>query len=180
MAQGATIYVFQVALADSDRGVYETLDLRIARHPSEAADHMLARLIAYCLEYTEGIVFSSGISDPDEPAIGVRDLVGRLRTWIDVGAPEAARLHRAGKVADRVVVYSHKDPAPWLARLAGERIHRAAALEIYALDREWLAGVERRLERRMQFALTVAARHLYWSIGAETLSGAIAPLLIPV
>jgi uncharacterized protein YaeQ len=180
MAQGATIYVFQVALADSDRGVYENLDLRLARHPSEAADHMLARLVAYCLEYTEGIAFSSGISDPDEPAIAVRDLVGRLRTWIDVGAPEAARLHRAGKAADRVVVYSHKDPVQWLARLAGEKIHRAAALEIFALDRDWLGGVEDRLERRMQFALTVAARHLYLSIGAETLSGGIEPCAVPV
>jgi uncharacterized protein YaeQ len=180
MAQGATIYVFQVALADSDRGVYENLDLRLARHPSEAPDHMLARLVAYCLEFTEGIAFSSGISEPDEPAIAVRDLVGQLRTWIDVGAPEAARLHRAGKAADRVVVYSHKDPAQWVGRLTGEKIHRAAALEIYALDRDWLAGVQGRLERRMQFALTVAARHLYLSIGAETLSGGIEPIAVPV
>jgi uncharacterized protein YaeQ len=179
MAQGATIYVFQIALADSDRGVYETLDLRLARHPSEAADHMLARLVAYCLEYTEGIAISSGLSAPDEPAIAVRDLVGQLRTWIDVGAPEAERLHRAGKAADRVVVYSHKDREQFLARLAGAKIHRAEALELYALDRDWLAGVERLLERRMQFALTVAARHLYLSIGAETLSGAIERIAMP-
>jgi uncharacterized protein YaeQ len=180
MAQGATIYVFQVALADSDRGVYETLDLRLARHPSEASDHMLARLVAYCLEYTEGIAFSSGISDPDAPAIAVRDLVGRLRSWIDVGAPDAERLHRAGKAADRVAVYTHKDREQFLARLTGARIHRAAALELYALDREWLGGVERLLERRLQFALTVASRHVYLSIGSQTLSSVIEPIAIAV
>ena len=91
MALSATIYVFTVRLADADRGVYETLTLRMARHPSETAEFLLTRLLAYCLEYTEGIVFSKGLSDPDQPAIAVRDLTGVLQTWIDIGAPEAAR-----------------------------------------------------------------------------------------
>ena len=34
MALGATIHVFDIALANSDRGVYESLELRVARHPS--------------------------------------------------------------------------------------------------------------------------------------------------
>jgi uncharacterized protein YaeQ len=80
MALSATIYVFTVRLADADRGVYETLTLRMARHPSETAEYLLTRLLAYCLEYTEGIVFSKGLSDPDEPAIAVRDLTGVLQT----------------------------------------------------------------------------------------------------
>jgi uncharacterized protein YaeQ len=176
MAQGATIHVFQIELAHSDRGVYETLDLRVARHPSEAADHLLARVIAYCLEYAPGIGFSKGLSDPDEPAIAVRDLAGGLTAWIDVGAPDAARLHRAGKLAARVAVYTHKDPVQLIARLRGERIHRAESLELYALDRDWLAALERGLERRMQFALTVASRHLYLSLGAQTLESAVATL----
>ncbi len=173
MALGATIYVFGVALANSDRGIYETLELRVARHPSEAADHLLTRVFAYCLEYTEGISFSNGLSDPASPAIAVRDLTGNLRTWIDVGTPDAARLHRAGKAAPRVVVYTHKDPAQFLARLSGERIHRLEALELYAMDRAWLAQVENLLERRMKFSLTVAAQHLYLSIGTETLACSI-------
>jgi uncharacterized protein YaeQ len=173
MALGATIYVFEIELANADLGVYEHLDLRVARHPSERADHLLARLIAYCLEYTEGIAFSKGLSDSDEPAIAVRDLTGSLRSWIDVGLPEAPRLHRASKAAPRVAVYTHKDPAQLLSRLGGEKIHRAAELELYALDRDWLAALERRLERRMQFTLTVSAQHLYLSLGTETLTGRV-------
>ncbi|MGA2709119.1 MAG: YaeQ family protein [Steroidobacteraceae bacterium] len=170
MALGATIYVFEIELANSDREVYEKLELRVARHPSEAADYLLTRVLAYCLEYTEGISFSNGLFDSDAPAIAVRDLTGNLRTWIDVGTPEAARLHRAGKAASRVVVYTHKDSAQFLARLSGERIHRIEELELYAMDRAWLAEVERLLERRMKFSLTVAAQHLYLSIGTKTLS----------
>src|SRR6202035_2459910 len=102
MALGATIYVFNIDLADSDRGVYQPLELRLARHPSESETYFLTRVLAYCFEYGEGIAFSNGLSEPDEPSIAIRDLTGALQVWIDVGSPEAARLHRAGKAAPRV------------------------------------------------------------------------------
>ena len=173
MALSATVYNFKIELADSDRGVYAPLDLRVARHPSETEDHLLTRVLAYCLEYSEGISFSNGLSDSDQPAISVRDLTGALRVWIDVGAPEAARLHRAAKLAPRVAVYTHKNPEQLAARLSAEKIHRAEALELYAVDRDWLAALTARLERRMEFALTVADRHVYLSLGAETMTFAI-------
>jgi uncharacterized protein YaeQ len=173
MALSATIYVFTVRLADADRGVYETLTLRMARHPSETAEFLLTRMLAYCLEYTEGIAFSKGLSDPDDPAIAVRDLTGRLQTWVEVGAPEAARLHKASKSAARVVVYAHRDIEPLLARLNGGRIHRARELELYLMDRALLAALVARLERRMEFDLAVTDRTLYVSLGEETLSGSI-------
>jgi uncharacterized protein YaeQ len=173
MALSATIYVFTVRLADADRSVYETLTLRVARHPSETADYLLTRLLAYCLEYAEGIAFSKGLSDPDEPAIAVRDLTGVLQTWIDIGAPEAARLHKASKAARRVVVYAHRDIDSWLARLAGERVHRGADLEIAVMDRELLAAMVARLERRMEFDLAVSDHTLYVSLGDETLTGTL-------
>ena len=158
VAQGATIHVFTVRLADADRGVFESLELRVARHPSETAEYLLTRVLAYCLEYTEGIAFTKGLSDADEPAITVRDLAGALRSWIEVGAPEAPRLHTASKAAPRVAVYTHKDAAALAARLGGERIHRSEALEIYGVDRELLAALSARLERRMEFDLSVARR----------------------
>ena len=173
MAVGATVYAFTVRLADADRGVYETLSLRVAQHPSENADFLLTRLLGYCLEYTEGIAFSKGLSDPEQPAISVRDMTGTLVSWIDIGTPDAARLHRAGKAAPRVVVYAHRDVEPWLARLNGERIHRAEAVEIYLMDRALLGALSARLERRMDFDLAVSERNLYLSFADATLSGAI-------
>jgi uncharacterized protein YaeQ len=173
MALGATIYVFNIELADSDRGVYQPLQLRVARHPSESEEYFLTRVLAYCLEYTEGISFSNGLFDPDEPTIAVRDLTGVLGAWIDVGAPEAARLHRASKAAPRVAVYTHKDGDQLAARLSLERIHRVEALELYALDRHWLAELAAKLVRRMEFSLTVAERHVYLSLGGDTLSSVV-------
>ncbi len=173
MALSSTIYVFTVRLADADRGVFETLNLRLAQHPSESAEYLVTRLLAYCLEYDEGIAFSRGLSDPDEPAIMVRDLTGALQAWVEVGMPEAARLHKAGKSARRVAVYAHRDVGPWLARLAGERIHRAESVDIVAVDRTLIAALTARLERRMELDLSVAERHLYLALGDETLSGTL-------
>lgn len=170
MALGATIYVFNVELADSDRGVYETLEIRAAQHPSETADYLLTRVLAYCLEYTDGIAFSKGLSDPDEPTISVRDLTGTLLAWIEIGTPDADRLHRASKAAPRVAVYCHKDAEHLASRLRAEKIHRMEALELYAIDRAWLGELVKKLARRMNFQLTVAERHLYLTVGEETLT----------
>jgi uncharacterized protein YaeQ len=168
LALGATIYTFDIELADADRSVYETLNLRVAQHPSETADYLLTRVLAYCLEYAEGIAFSKGLSDPDDPAISVRDLTGALQAWVDIGLPEPERLHKASKAAPRVAVYTHKDPAQWLVKLADAKIHRADKLAVYAFDREWLAQLVARLERRMQFSLARSEGEIYLTAGDTT------------
>jgi uncharacterized protein YaeQ len=173
MAQGAVMYTADVELADSDRNVYESLSIKLARHPSESEAYLAARLIAYLLEFAPGIEFSRGVSDPDEPAIAVRDLTGAIRTWIDVGLPDAARLHKASKAATRVAVYTHRDPAQLLKQLAGETIHRADALELYAIDRPLIEAFVARLDRRVAFSLSVSDRELYLSIGSENLTGRV-------
>ena len=176
MALGATIYNFDIELADTDRHVYESLALRVARHPSESEEYLVTRLLAYLLEFTEGIEFSRGVSEPDEPTIAVRDLTGALASWIDIGTPDAARLHRASKAAGRVAVYTHKEPTQFLKQLAGEKIHNAEALELYALDRALVAALVARLERRVAFSLSISDRELYVSIGADNLTGTVVRL----
>ena len=176
MALTATIYNFDVELADSDREVYESLALRVAQHPSESGEYLIARVLAYLLEYREGIEFSRGVSEPDEPAIVVRDLTGAITTWIEVGTPDAARLHKASKAARRVAVYTHKDPAQFLRQLAGERIHNSDALELYAIDRALVGALVARLDRRVAFSVSVTDREVYVSIGAENLTGAVVRL----
>lgn len=179
MALTATIYNFDVQLSDTDRNVYETLALRLARQPSETAEFLLTRTLAYCLEYAEGIAFSRGLAEPDEPAIAVRDLTGALQVWIDIGTPEAARIHKASKAADRVAIYTHKDPASLLQKLGSERIHRAEEVEIWAIDRGLLAALAERLDRRLALDLTVTDRHLFVTLGDATFSGVLTRVALP-
>jgi len=176
VALTATIYNFDIDLADSDRAVYETLALRVAQHPSESDEYLITRVLAYLLEYVEGIEFSRGVSDPDEPIIAIRDLTGKIQSWIDIGTPEAARLHKASKATARVVVYCHKDPAQWLKQLDDVTIHRAASMELYTIERTLIAKLVSQLTRRMKFAVSITDREFYISIGSENLTGHVTRL----
>jgi len=180
VALSSTIFFFEIDLAHADRGVYEQLSLRVARHPSESDEFLIARVFAYCLEYTEGIEFSRGLSEADEPPVAVRDLTGAMLTWIDVGTPSADRLHRASKSVPRVVVYVHKDGRQWLSDLSTSAIHRREELELYAFDRPLIAGMVARLERRMSFALSVDDRELFVAFSNGNLSGTLTRLANPL
>lgn len=177
MALSSSIFTFEIDLADADRGVYDHLDLRVARHPSESDEFLVARVLAYCLEFTDGIAFSRGLSDADDPPIAVRDLTGTLQVWIDIGTPSVERLHRASKSSPRVVVYIHKDHAQWLASLEGAKIHRAADLELRAIDRGLIRELAAGLERRMSFALSVAESEVFVSLADRTVSGKVARIV---
>jgi uncharacterized protein YaeQ len=127
-------------------------------------------VLAYCLEHAEGIEFSRGLAEPDEPALSVRDLAGNVRVWIEIGAPDAKRLHRATRAAPRVVVYTHKDPVQIVRQLEGSRIHRSESIELYAIEREFLAAVAPHLARRTAFALSVNEGHIYLTIDGVQLT----------
>jgi uncharacterized protein YaeQ len=53
------------------------------------------------------------------------------------------------------------------------------ALELYALDPAWLAVLGQRLERRMNFSLTIAEQHVYLSLGDDTFPCVIERIAIP-
>ncbi len=176
MALTATVYNFDVQLSDVDRNVYEAFSIRAAQQPSETAEYLVTRVLAYCLEYTEGIAFTKGLAEPDTPAVEVRDLTGALKAWIEVGSPDAARLHKASKASPHVAVYTFKDPEKLAAQLSGEKIHRANELKLYGIDPDLIAAFVARLERRTSIDLAVTDKHLYLTIAGETIEGAVKPV----
>jgi len=173
VALTATVFNFDIDLTDTDRGCYETLALRVAQHPSESDEYLIARVLAYCLEYAEGIAFSSGVSSPDDPTLSVRDLTGTILLWVEIGLPDPARLHKASKAAQRVAIYTHKDPGQWLRQIAGERIHRAEAIGLFEFDRTFVAALVSRLTRRMALSLSIADGHILIAIGDDVVESDI-------
>ncbi len=173
MALSATIRRFEIDLADSDRGLYEALDLRVAQHPSESERFLVARVLARVLEHGEGVNFSRGLSSDDEPALWQRDLRGDLQAWIEVGSPSTDRLHKASKACRRVAVYTWKAPEQLAADLAEARVHRADQIEIRALDPALLDAIAATLDRTNRWALSVTGGTLYLSIGTASFEGAV-------
>lgn len=177
MGLTATLYRFAIELANSDRGVYETLDLRVARHPSEGVAFLLVRVLAYCCEYAEGITFSKGgISSVDEPAISIHDLTGARLAWIEVGAPSADRLHRAAKATPRVALYSDRSLAMLRTALAGERIHRASRIPVTVFPPAFLADLEKHLERTVSWDMSISDGHLYVTTSGKAFDAELAPV----
>ncbi len=180
MAQTSTLYTFDISLSNVDRGVYQSLCLQLARHPSETIGYMVTRLFARCLEHCEGISFSKGLADADEPAVWAHDLTGALTLWIEVGAPSAEKLHRASKLGIPVVVYTHKDPDWLLGELRRREIFNAAEIRIYAIPSSFIDAVSIFVERRTQLALSLSEGQLYVDIGGQNLSTELIALSLSI
>jgi uncharacterized protein YaeQ len=173
VALSATVYRFQIDLSDVDRGVYQPLDLRVARHPSESMHYLLTRVIAYALLFEEGIAFGKGLSATDEPALWVKDLQGNLRAWVDLGTPSADRLHKASKASPRVVVFTQHDPRLLIREAESRPIHKAEQIEVYALDPAFLDRLAELTDRNARWTLLRNDGLLYVTVGEETVSGPV-------
>jgi uncharacterized protein YaeQ len=176
MALSATVHRLKLQVSDSDRNVYEALDLRLARHPSETAAYLVTRALAYGLSVEEGLTFSHGLSHADEPALWVKTPDGRTTRWIEIGAPAAERLHRASKACARVVVFCHHDPELLLRELRGKTIHRAEHLELYAVEPTLIGALAEKLERSMEWELVRSGGQLYVTADGAVHEGALTRL----
>jgi uncharacterized protein YaeQ len=168
MAQPSVVYRFQIELSDSDRGVYRSLEFRAARHPSETEILFAARVVAYCLNAQEGLEIMPGISSPDEPALRVLAPTGSMALWVDVGMPDARRLHKASKLGAEVRVYLHKEPYHYLKDLEGERIHRKNQIRCFSFRAGFLEAIGRKFERDQSASCVVTGGTLFWDQNGVT------------
>ncbi|HEX6272646.1 MAG TPA: YaeQ family protein [Polyangiaceae bacterium] len=172
MAPNATLYRLEIDLSDVDRSTYALLELRPARHPSESMRYLVTRTLAYCLSYEEGIAFSKGgLSSTDEPPVLVRDPLGILVAWIDVGTPSAERVHKASKAARRVEIYGASELDDLRAEASAGRIHRASDIDVWTFAVSFLDALEARFERNLTLALVRTEGQLYVTVAGATLEG---------
>jgi uncharacterized protein YaeQ len=166
LAQSTTLYRFHIDLSDVDQGLYKTLDLRLAMHPSESNAYLVTRLIAYVLNEREFLEFApEGLGDPDAPAISIRTSGGDIPLWIEIGNPSARKLHKAAKAARQVKVYTYKDPAVLLKDIRENKVFHAESIEIYSIDPRFLDTLASRLERKNSWGVILHEGTLNISIG---------------
>ena len=165
MAQGATIYNFDVNLSDMDRNIYEQLALRVAQHPTETMEYLLTRILAYCLAFGESI----GTTGGQEPAVIARDAMGHITLWVEVGMPDADKLHKASKAADRLVIYTHRDPANVKNNLRNKTVYNADQIQLFSFEYGLLNKLIARTERRTIWDLSITEGQIYLTVGGETI-----------
>lgn len=173
MAKTATVYRLNLELSDVDRNVYQTLDFRVAQHPSEGLDRVVARILAYALLYEEGLEFGRGISDADEPDLWSHDLTGQLLHWIEVGTPSAERIHLASKKAAKMSIVCHKRPEALSREVGGRRIHNADAIAVRYLDPLFVDQLAKHLDRTSSWVVVHTDGELNVTIGSESFASAV-------
>ena len=171
MAQKATIFRAELAVADMDRQHFATHVLTLARHPSETDERMMVRLLAFALNADDALAFGRGLSTEDEGDLMQRDLTGAIVRWIDVGLPDERSLRKASGRAERVIVYAYGGRAVdlWWAknRETLERLPNFAAFDVPVEASEALAKLAR---RTMQLQCTVQDGHVWFSNATETVA----------
>lgn len=169
MAQPSIVYRASIQLSDIDRGLYEPLQFTVARHPSETEERLLARILAYALCYEPELTFTKGVGAGDEPDLWLKGPDGRVKLWIEVGLPDAERLVKASRHSEQVVLCAYgSSRAIWekqhLPKLAG-----ISNLTVISLDQLFLGQLSKRLQRSINWELTVTEGALYLAINGETL-----------
>jgi uncharacterized protein YaeQ len=165
------LYHFQLELSDVDRSLYESLDFRLAQHPSETGPYLLSRALGYALSYQEGLEFSTaGLSDPDAPAMRSAGVHGTTDLWIEIGNPSAKKLHKASKAARRVVVYTYKNPDVLMEDIRLNAVHRADEIKIYAFESKFLQSLEAQLEKNNRWSVLFQQGQLDVSGGGFSLT----------
>ncbi len=147
MALKATIYKADLQVADMDRHYYADHALTIARHPSETDERMMVKVLMYALHATEGIAFTKGLFDVDEPEVWVRDLTGSIRLWIDIGQPDETRLRKACNRADQVIAVCFASSADvWWKNIETKltRLNNLTVLQLPADTSQALAALAQR------------------------------------
>lgn len=148
MALPSKLFRFKIELSDLEKATYQSLDFRVAQHPSESLTYMLTRVLAYALSFEEGIEFSpAGLGDPDVACIRVMTMGGNQKVWIEIGNPSARKIHKASKAASKVKIYTYKDPQVLLNELNSEPIHRKDELEVFSISSKFLDQLEKQIQK---------------------------------
>ena len=167
-----TLYKFQIELSDIPGARYETLDFRVAQHPSESLPYLLTRVLAYALNYQEDLTFApTGLHDPDAAAMSVPATNGGVQMLIEIGNPSARKLHKAMKTARMVKVYTYKNPHKMIEEIITEKVHRAQEIEIYSLPATFLSEIEPLLKRDNRWGVLFNDGTITLQVGDVSISG---------
>jgi uncharacterized protein YaeQ len=173
MALPSTIYRASIELSDLDRQVYQQLQVTVAKHPSETEQRMLARLLAYALCYEEELAFTKGVGSGDEPDLWAKGPDGRVRLWVEVGLPDPERLAKSCRHVERAALFAFgTGMTRWLPQHQ-QKLGQIQNLTVIGIDNDFLAKLAEKLERSINWSLTVTEGALYLTVAGESIESTL-------
>lgn len=186
MALPSTRLDFRIDLSHVDRAREASERVVVARHPSESGDHVILRVLAYCLFHEEGLTFGPGLADAEGADLWTRDPAGRITTWIECGAAPFDKLKKVVQHNAGVAVHALFSDARRRAELVdaatapGARAGKVAdAISLWSVDPTLVAALVEKEARSSKWSVTIVGDHFYVEVNGETLDGALTRERLP-
>jgi len=168
MALPSIVYRVNIQLSDVDRGIYESLQATVARHPSETEERLVARLLAYALFFEPELIFTKGIGSGDEPDLWLKGPDDRVLLWVEVGLPEPERLIKACHHAARVALIACGRALPNWEQQHLPKLEGVPNLSLIRFDQAFINSLVSKLDRSINWSITITDSNLYLNVGNET------------
>lgn len=121
---------------------------------------MLARVLAYCINAQEGLSFTKGLSEVEEPDIWVRSFDEKINLWIEIGEPMPDRIKKARRLSENVKVYSFNSKSPtWWEQ--GRNKFLQINAQYYRFEHSQIVALAAMLERTMDLSVTITGDSAY-------------------
>jgi len=173
MALPSIIYRVNLHISDVDRGVYDSLQATVARHPSETEERLVARLLAYALLFDPGLAFTKGVGAGDEPDLWLKGPDDRVLLWVEVGLPEADRLIKAGRHAARVAAIVCGKALPVWEQQHLPKLSGMKNLLLLRFDQSFVNNLTAGLDRSITWSITITDGTMYVTTGNDTFETAV-------
>ena len=130
---------------------------------------LLARLLAYALCYDEELAFTKGVGSGDEPDLWSKGPDGRVKVWVEVGQPDPERLAKSSRHVERAFLLAFgANVSRWLAQHQ-QKLVGIKNLTVFNLDFKFLSLLSAKLERVINWSVTVTEGNIYLTAGDQTI-----------
>jgi uncharacterized protein YaeQ len=165
---------FRIALSHVDRAINRVQSFIVESHRSETMDHLMLRVLAWCLFHDDELRFGPGVLAHGAADLWAHDPAERPTIWIECGDGDADKLRKMVQHSRGVrvgVLFSDRARRDnFLAQLAGLKRHppELAEMGIWLVDPALVATLARNEGRRQRWSVTIVGDHLYVETDAVT------------
>lgn len=169
----------QISLSDVDRGVYDTLELSTAQHPSESDAYYVTRALAMALHWEEGLAFSRGLGEPDEPALWTHDPTGQVTRWIELGRPKPDRIEKAMRACKAMHIVNHRPEPSFRDGLSSLKFPKGATLTYLELAPSVIDELAEATGDRSSWTVTISEGTAFLEVDGRSLTLELTPVVLP-
>lgn len=151
-------YSFNLEINNIDQSMYTVARLKTPKHPYESHEHLFIRTIALAHAYEDGLEFSEGLYQPNQPTIWRKNIIGDLLTWVEVGLPPKKRLLQAIRQNTtsmfRVYFYEALQPEEFCSYLRGSKSNWIQSIQFFQVTSPAVADLVDQLQSHNNWAIT--------------------------